>query len=99
MRMGIDDPWHYILAGGIDHAGVSGRLQTFADGGDLAAANQDVGVFQRATSDGQERGIPDQCLVGFPSFPPLLLRRDIGPGYAPKNGEQEYASSDSSFHH
>jgi len=50
--MAVDNAGHHILAAGIDHADICARFQPFADGGDLAAANQDVRIFQSAMGDG-----------------------------------------------
>ncbi len=61
--MAVDDAGHDVLAGAVDDARVGGSVQVLADRGDLAVAQQHVGVLKRAPRDGEHGRVADQRLA------------------------------------
>src|SRR5439155_19919741 len=60
VRVGVDDAGHDEHAGGVDdlRTGVGGQVR--ADGRDLAAADEDVGVRQDVVADGDDGRAADE---------------------------------------
>ena len=61
--MAVDDAWHHKLAGCVDHFCICVGPQTTTNRSDLAVTDQDIGIGQSATSNGEHGGVTYQCFL------------------------------------
>ena len=74
VRVAINNAGHHVLTRRVNHARVRRCFQIFADGCDLAFAQQNVRVLQCAVRDGQNSRIANQSLLRLMSLRSCLRR-------------------------